>query len=107
LKQKGIRTIKAGGEHVDYKQALEELSSQFAITTVRVDSGGTLNGVLLRAGLVDEVHLLVHPALVGETSKKTFFRDTSAEQAGEIDLRFLGSELHSDRILLLSYAVVK
>ena len=107
LKQKGIRTITAGTEHVDYKQALEELSSQFDIATVRVDSGGTLNGVLLRAGLVDEVHLLVHPALVGEASQKTFFRDTIAEQAGEIALRFLGSELHSERILLLSYAVVK
>jgi 2,5-diamino-6-(ribosylamino)-4(3H)-pyrimidinone 5'-phosphate reductase len=107
LKQKGIRTMTAGTEHVDYKQALEELSRQIGIATVRVDSGGTLNGVLLRAGLVDEVHLLVHPALVGEVSQKTFFRDTIAEQAGGIVLRFLGSELHSDGILLLSYAVVK
>jgi 2,5-diamino-6-(ribosylamino)-4(3H)-pyrimidinone 5'-phosphate reductase len=33
---------------------------------VRVDSGGTLNGALLRAGAVDEVSLLVHPVVVGE-----------------------------------------
>lgn len=33
---------------------------------VRVDSGGTLNGALLRAGVVDEVSLLVHPVVVGE-----------------------------------------
>ena len=32
---------------------------------VRVDSGGALNGALLRAGLVDEVSLLVHPRIVG------------------------------------------
>jgi 2,5-diamino-6-(ribosylamino)-4(3H)-pyrimidinone 5'-phosphate reductase len=107
LRQKDIRTITAGTEHVDYKQALEELSRQFGIGTVRVDSGGTLNGVLLRAGLVDEVHLLVHPALVGETSQKTFFRDTIAGQTGEMSLRFMGSELHSEGILLLSYEVVK
>jgi 2,5-diamino-6-(ribosylamino)-4(3H)-pyrimidinone 5'-phosphate reductase len=107
LKQKGIQTLTAGTEYVDYKQALEELSSQFGIGTVRVDSGGTLNGVLLREGLVDEVHLLVHPALVGETSQKTFFRDTIAGQTGEIALRFNGSELHSEGILLLSYAVVR
>ena len=31
---------------------------------VRVDSGGTLNGALLRAGVVDEVSLLVHPVVV-------------------------------------------
>ena len=89
LRQNDIRILAAGTEHVDYKQALEELSRQFGIGTVRVDSGGTLNGVLLRAGLVDEVHLLVHPALVGETSQKTFFRDTIAGQTGEISLRFM------------------
>jgi 2,5-diamino-6-(ribosylamino)-4(3H)-pyrimidinone 5'-phosphate reductase len=33
---------------------------------VRVDSGGTLNGALLRAGVVDEVSLLVHPVVVGD-----------------------------------------
>ena len=89
LRQNDIRILTAGTEHVDYKQALEELSRQFGIGTVRVDSGGTLNGVLLRAGLVDEVHLLVHPALIGETSQKTFFRDTIAGQTGEISLRFM------------------
>jgi 2,5-diamino-6-(ribosylamino)-4(3H)-pyrimidinone 5'-phosphate reductase len=36
------------------------------VRTVRVDSGGRLNAALLRAGLVDEASLLVHPALVGE-----------------------------------------
>jgi 2,5-diamino-6-(ribosylamino)-4(3H)-pyrimidinone 5'-phosphate reductase len=107
LKRKGIKIVTAGTEHVDYRQALEDLTSQFGITIVRVDSGGTLNGVLLRAGLVDEIHLLVHPTLVGGINQKTFFRDTIPEQASEIGLRFLGSELHSERVLLLSYAVVK
>ncbi|MEO0433105.1 MAG: dihydrofolate reductase family protein, partial [Cyanobacteria bacterium J06656_5] len=51
----------------------------FGVTVVRVDSGGTLNGVLLRAGLVDELHLLVHPTLVGGTSQKTFFNDLTSE----------------------------
>ena len=107
LKRNGIKTITAGKEHVDYRQALDVLHRQFGTTAVRVDSGGTLNGVLLRAGLVDELHLLVHPTLVGGITQKTFFRDANLEQAGEIALRFLGSELHSERILLLSYAVVK
>lgn len=107
LKRKGIKTITTGTEHVDYRQALEELNGQFGTTIVRVDSGGTLNGVLLRAGLVDEIHLLVHPTLVGGTSQKTFFRDACPEQAGEIALKFVKSELHSERILLLSYGVAK
>jgi 2,5-diamino-6-(ribosylamino)-4(3H)-pyrimidinone 5'-phosphate reductase len=36
---------------------------------VRVDSGGALNGALLRAGLVNELSLLVHPVLVGEAPR--------------------------------------
>ncbi len=36
---------------------------------VRVDSGGALNGALLRAGLVDEISLLVHPVLVGDAPR--------------------------------------
>jgi 2,5-diamino-6-(ribosylamino)-4(3H)-pyrimidinone 5'-phosphate reductase len=107
LKRKGVKTITTVAEHMDYKQALEELNGQFGTTVVRIDSGGTLNGVLLRAGLVDEIHLLVHPSLVGGSSQKTFFRDTSQERAGEIKLTFLKSEVHSERCLLLSYAVVK
>ena len=107
LKRKGIKIITTGTEHVDYRQALEELNSQFGITIVRVDSGGTLNGVLLRAGLVDEIHLLIHSTLVGAISPKTFFRDPNPEQSGEIAVKFLKSELHSERCLLLSYAVVK
>ena len=36
---------------------------------VRVDSGGALNGALLRAGLVDEISLLVHPVVVGDAPR--------------------------------------
>ena len=36
---------------------------------VRVDSGGALNGALLRAGLVNELSLLVHPVLVGDAPR--------------------------------------
>jgi hypothetical protein len=35
------------------------------VQAVRVDAGGTLNGLLLRAGLVDEVSLIVAPYLAG------------------------------------------
>ncbi len=42
--------------------------------TVRVDSGGKLNGELLRLGLVDEISLLVHPYLVGGQSPASMFR---------------------------------
>src|SRR4030042_3317140 len=71
-RQKG-EYIMAGAEKVDLKQALEEVNSKYGIEHIRVDSGGTLNGALLRAGLVDEVSLLVHPYLVGGMSPRSMF----------------------------------
>ena len=35
-----------------------------------MDSGGALNGALLDAGLVDEVSLLVHPALAAAAERR-------------------------------------
>ena len=107
LAHNDIKIIEAGTNHVDFQQALEVLNDAFGITVVRVDSGGTLNRVLLRAGLVDELHLLIHPALVGETSQQTFFNDLNSEESGVIPLRFIESRLEAQGILLLSYAVSK
>ena len=73
LGEKGVPYIVAGEEKVDFALALEELSARFGVRSVRVDSGGILNGVLLRAGLVDEVSVLLFPTLVGGTSPKTFY----------------------------------
>ena len=53
VRSSGADVIVAGDEHVDLRAALSELASKYGVRTVRVDSGGTLNGALLRAGLVD------------------------------------------------------
>ena len=109
LAREGVRTILAGTGHVDFVQALEQLNREFGVTTIRVDSGGTLNGVLLRAGLVDELHLLVHPVLVGGIDRKTFFADPDplAKEAAHFDLplRYLDAKSLDGGLLLLSYSV--
>lgn len=61
-----VPEITAGGERVDLRAALDALAEREGADVVRVDSGGGLNGALLRAGLVDEISLLVHPCLAGE-----------------------------------------
>jgi 2,5-diamino-6-(ribosylamino)-4(3H)-pyrimidinone 5'-phosphate reductase len=43
---------------------------RYGTRVVRVDSGGALNGALLDAGLVDEVSLLVHPALAAHSDRR-------------------------------------
>ena len=73
LRSQRVRALVKGEDHVDMRAALEELAENFGVRTVRVDSGGTLIGVLLRAGLVDEISLLVHPVLAGGASGSWLF----------------------------------
>jgi 2,5-diamino-6-(ribosylamino)-4(3H)-pyrimidinone 5'-phosphate reductase len=66
----GYPEIVAGRDRVDLGSVLVTLREQYDAEVVRVDSGGALNGALLDAGLVDEVSLLVHPALVGAAERR-------------------------------------
>lgn len=63
----------AGEDQVDLHAAFEQLLVDYGVEVIRVDSGGTLIGVLLRRGLVDEISLVVHPYLVGGLSTDNFF----------------------------------
>ena len=74
LKERHIDYIIAGQDHVDLRVALDELNSRFGVKVVRVDAGGTLNGQLLRQGLVNEVSLLISPSLVGGEKQSSIFR---------------------------------
>jgi 2,5-diamino-6-(ribosylamino)-4(3H)-pyrimidinone 5'-phosphate reductase len=76
------------GERVDLRSALAGFAAEGA-GTVRVDSGGALTGALLAAGLVDEVSLLVHPALghgppwTGAATVESSFRLDHDRRLGE------------------------
>lgn len=106
LEERHIQTIVTGDDHVDYRSALEELNRRFGIKKVRVDSGGTLNGILLREGLVDEVSLLVHPALIGGLSPRSFFRAPDLDsKEGIISLKLSQLEKIGENLIWIKYLV--
>jgi 2,5-diamino-6-(ribosylamino)-4(3H)-pyrimidinone 5'-phosphate reductase len=106
LQKKNIDLIISGEDHVDYKSALLELNSKYNIKTVRVDSGGTLNGYLLKAGLVDEISMLVHPYFVGGETCKTMYRakDLVAQDV-PISLKLIKLEQLDEDLIWLIYKV--
>jgi 2,5-diamino-6-(ribosylamino)-4(3H)-pyrimidinone 5'-phosphate reductase len=107
LERRKIKYLIAGNDHVDYTEALELLNKKFGIKVIRIDSGGTLCGILLRLGLVDEVNLLVHPVLVGGTSPKTFFKADDLKTAEDlINLKLKDIKKLKDDIILLSYDII-
>lgn len=68
----GLAEIVTGSERVDLEALLVTLHEQYGARVVRVDSGGALNGALLDAGLVDEISLLVHPALAAADERRVW-----------------------------------
>ncbi len=106
LQERHIDAIVAGSGHVDLKEALEQLSECHGVRTVRVDSGGTLNGILLRQGLVSEISVLIHPALVGGDTPATLFKEI-AGSPGAIDLKLIDMQKPKDDLVWLRYSVNK
>ncbi len=104
----GIDCIITGKDHIDPRESLETLNGRFGVNRIRVDSGGILTGVLLRAGLVDEFSVLLDPCLVGGTTPASIFnaRDLSSAE-GIIRLKLIHIEQLKDDIVWLKYDIVK
>jgi 2,5-diamino-6-(ribosylamino)-4(3H)-pyrimidinone 5'-phosphate reductase len=65
LRGERIPYLVAGVDRVDLRAALVRIRRRLGAECVVSDAGGGLNGALLRAGLIDELHVITVPALVG------------------------------------------
>jgi len=65
LRRERIPYLLAGTRRVDLRYALTKIRIQLGAECLVSEAGGALNGALLRAGLVDEIHIITVPALIG------------------------------------------
>jgi 2,5-diamino-6-(ribosylamino)-4(3H)-pyrimidinone 5'-phosphate reductase len=108
LKKEGIEVMTAGEERVDLRAALERLADERSVKVIRVDSGGALNGALLRAGLVDEVSVMVQPQLIGGTSPSSILQVEDlgpGDRPAEAEL--MSSETLEGGVVWLRYRMLK
>jgi len=96
-----VPEIATGGDRVDLGDALDTLAERHAARTVRVDSGGALAGALLRAGLVDELSLLVHPCIAGAAGDRRWH---GAEAVPAMALERIAAEPVDDGLVWLRFA---
>ena len=82
------------------------MQDRLGVTRVVSNAGGRLHGALLRAGLVDEIDLLVLPAAIGGELTPAIF-DGPPLGAGELPLalRLLDSRVEGDGTVRLRYEV--
>lgn len=65
LRREQIPYLVVGDEQVDLSTALVKIRELLGATCVVSEGGGGLNGALFDAGLVDELHVVTIPSLVG------------------------------------------
>lgn len=76
LRELGVGYLVVGDERVDLREALQRMCAVLGAVAVIADGGGGINGALVRAGLVDEVHVITFPALVGGLTTPSFVDGT-------------------------------
>lgn len=104
LAERKIGTILAGADRIDMITGLDTLNRNYGVETVRVDSGGTLNSVLLAAGIVSEVSVLIHPFLAGGEPGPTLFDPRRAGISGlQVPLNLQSAEMLGNGLIWIRY----
>jgi riboflavin biosynthesis pyrimidine reductase len=79
LRGEGVSYIFAGKSELDLAVALDVLNRELGVKQLLLEGGGGANGTLLRAGLVDELNLILCPAVDGVKGAPSVFDSTDAE----------------------------
>ncbi|WP_082478835.1 MULTISPECIES: RibD family protein [unclassified Methylobacterium] len=108
LREDGVSYLFAGPEGRDLSAAMDTLGAAFGVRTLLLEGGGIINGAFLKAGLIDEVSLLVSPALDGLAGVPTIFEyhgEPGERPAAGKALRHLQTETLEGGTVWLRYRV--
>lgn len=72
LQEMKIPYIFAGEKEIDVEVALFKLKSIIGIENILLEGGSVVNGYFQRAGVIDELSLVVSPVIAGDKSKPLF-----------------------------------
>jgi riboflavin biosynthesis pyrimidine reductase len=101
----GVSYIVSAGAEVDLPGLLEVLAREFGITHLVVEGGAKTNGAFLAAQVVDELRVLVAPALDGAEHVQGIV-DYRNGLAGIVRLQFKSADVLGHGVVQLRYAVL-
>jgi riboflavin biosynthesis pyrimidine reductase len=107
LRQQQIPYLLAGAHRVDLLDGLAKIRKQLGAACVVSEGGGGLNGALLRAGLVDELHIITVPALIGGLGTPSIIDGPPLEPGSlPVQLRAIDVRVGSHGTIWAHYEVV-
>ena len=110
LREKNVSYVFAGKDGYDCATAFRTLRAQFGIERIIVQGGGTLNGALLNAGLINEISVVIAPCIDGLTGVPSIYNYLGAKDdlpAKGQSLEFLGSQVFDQGFVWNHYKVHK
>jgi riboflavin biosynthesis pyrimidine reductase len=108
LREEGVSYIFAGGSELDLALTLDILNGELGVKRLLLEGGGGANGAFLRAGLVDELHLVLCPVVDGAKGAPSVFDSTEAEseqRAPVVAMSLESSQTLEGGAVLLRYLI--
>jgi 2,5-diamino-6-(ribosylamino)-4(3H)-pyrimidinone 5'-phosphate reductase len=96
---------------IDFQNLFSQLKSKYGAENCTIQSGGMMNGFLLREKLIDFVNIVIAPVLVGGKDTPTLIDGQSLTSVDELDklgiLKLLECKVLDDSYINLRYEVIK
>jgi riboflavin biosynthesis pyrimidine reductase len=97
LRGEGVSYFFAGKSELDLALILDILNRELGVKRLLLEGGGGSNGAFLRAGLVDELNLILCPAVDGAKGAPSVFDSPETETDERAPVTAM--ELESSRVL--------
>ena len=98
-------------DKLDLNKLLEDLSLKYNVEYLTIQSGGTLNGLFLRENLIDYVHIVIAPILVGGRDVPTLIDGNAITSIDELNklkaLELIECKQLNNSYIELKYKVIK
>jgi 2,5-diamino-6-(ribosylamino)-4(3H)-pyrimidinone 5'-phosphate reductase len=96
---------------IDFADIFSKLKEEFEIDRITVQTGGSLNAELVRAGLIDYVSIVVAPCLIGGKNTQSLIGGESLHSEENLKkvkaLKLLSCDVLKNSYLHLKYEVIK
>jgi len=97
-------------EQIDFLALFTQLKQKYGIEKMTVQSGGTMNSILIRQGLIDHLSIVVAPVIVGGKNTATLVDGESLHSTAELakikPLKLVSIKQLENSYLHLRYDVV-